>query len=80
MKFEKVLTNPEKWNLVKELFAEGKPFREIERIAHVSPNFIIKVKKADFGQDSVDSENKNLKKNKISNRIQAIDLFFKGKT
>src|SRR5688572_3094899 len=80
MGYEKVLTNQEKWNLVKELLTEGKTFREIEKIVHVSPNFITKVKIAEFGQDSVCAENENIKKNKkLSKRTQAIDLFYKGK-
>ena len=58
---ENILTNQEKWNLVKKLLMEGKSFREIEKIAHVSPNFITKVKKVDFGQDSVYEENENTK-------------------
>src|SRR5215217_5674856 len=79
MKYEKVLTNTEKWSLVKTLLTEEKTFREIERIVHVSPNFITKVKIAEFGESSV--ENNNLKKNKkLSPRTQAIDLFYKGKT
>ncbi|HET8792746.1 MAG TPA: hypothetical protein VFM31_03050 [Nitrososphaeraceae archaeon] len=78
---ENILTNQEKWNLVKKLLMEGKSFREIEKIAHVSPNFITKVKKVDFGQDSVYEENENTKKNKkLSKRTQAIDLFYQGKT
>jgi len=31
MKYEKVLTNPEKWNLVKELLMKGKVFKEIQK-------------------------------------------------
>src|SRR5215211_2653150 len=80
MKYEKVLTNLEKWNFVKELLIEGKSFREIQRILHVSPNFIIKVKIAEFGVNSVDSEKENFKKKKLSSRTQAINLFYNGKT
>jgi len=78
---EKILTNQEKWDLVKKLLMEGKSFREIEKIAHVSPNFITKVKIAEFGRDFVYAENENIKKNKkLSKRTQAIDLFYQGKT
>lgn len=79
MKYEKVLTNLEKSNFVKELLIEGKSFREIQRIVHVSPNFITKVKIAEFGENSVYSEKENFRKNKLSKRTQAIDLFYKGK-
>ena len=78
MKKEIVLTNHEKWDLVKKLLMEGKTYREIQNIAHVSPNFTTKVKIAEFGGNTV--ENNNLKKNKLSKRTQAIDLFYKGKT
>src|SRR5215211_5272980 len=81
MKYEKILTNLEKWNLAKELLLKGKSYREIESIVHVAPNFITKVKKAEFGESSIDSENKNLKKNKkLSARTQAINLFYKKET
>ncbi|HEX5185894.1 MAG TPA: hypothetical protein VFV86_03300, partial [Nitrososphaeraceae archaeon] len=81
MENEKILINQEKWNLVKKLLIEGKSFREIEKSAHVSPNFITKVKIAEFGQNSVYSGRENIRKNKkISKRTEAIDLFFKGKT
>src|SRR5215217_3130036 len=81
MKYEKVLTNLEKWNLVKKLLIEGKTFREIQSIVHVSPNFITKVKIAEFGENFIDSEKEDLKKNKkLSKTTQAIDLFYKGKT
>ena len=82
MKYEKILTNLEKWNFVKELLKEGKSFREIQHIVHVSPIFIIKVKIAEFGENSVDSEKENFRKNnkKMSKTTQAIDLFYKGKT
>ena len=45
-------------DFVKELLIEGKTFREIQRIVHVSPNFITKVKIAEFGENSVDSKRK----------------------
>jgi len=81
MKYEKVLTNLEKWNFVKELLIQDNSFREIQRIVHISPNFITKVKRAEFGENTVDSDNENLKKNKkLSKTTQAIDLFYKGKT
>ena len=78
MKKELLFTNQEKWLLVKNLLIEGKTFKEITRIAHVSPNFITKLKIAEFGENSVD--NGNSKKNNLSKRTQAIDLFYKGKT
>ena len=40
---------------------------------------IIKVKIAEFGENSVYSEKENFRKNKLSKRTQAIDLFYKGK-
>lgn len=54
MKNVKVLNNQEKWNLVNELIGEGKSYKEIELIVHVSPNFITKVKIAELGQNSVE--------------------------
>lgn len=80
MKKEILLTNQEKMILVKNLLIEGKTFKEIQKVAHVSPNFITKVKRAEFGENCVDSDNENLKKNKLSKRTQAINLFYKGKT
>ena len=61
---------------------EGKLSEKYNEIGHVSPNFIIKVKSAEFGENSVDSEKENFKKNnkKISKTTQAIDFFYKGKT
>ena len=79
MKNVKVLNNQEKWNLVNDLIGEGKTYREIERIVHVSPNFITKVKIAEFGPNSVENNN-NPKKNKLSKRTQAINLFYKRET
>ncbi|MGI9010195.1 MAG: hypothetical protein ACR2F1_03290 [Nitrososphaeraceae archaeon] len=73
-----LLTNQEKWDLVKKLLIEVKTYREIQSIVHVSPNFITKVKIAEFGENSVERE--NLNKNKLSKRTQAINLFYKGKT
>ena len=76
----KILNNKEKWNLVQELLVEGKTYREIESIVHVSPNFITKVKIAEFGQNSVENNEKLKKNKKISKRTQAIDLFYTDKT
>ena len=80
MKKELLLTNQEKWILVKKLLIEGKTFKEIQRTGHVAPNFITKVKKIEFGESFVDSEYKNLKKKKLSPKTQAINLFYNGKT
>lgn len=79
MKKEILLTNQEKWILVKNLLIEGKTFKEIQKVAHVSPNFITKVKRAEFGENCVDSDNENLKKINYPKELKPLICFIKAK-
>jgi hypothetical protein len=70
------LTIQDKKELVLKLLKGGKTYREIQKIAHVTPNFISSVVKKTFGD-------KNLIKTldlKLSKNSKAIQLLSEGKT
>ena len=48
-----ILDHKQKNDLVIALLKEGKTFREIQRHAHVGPEFIVKVKREVFGDDYI---------------------------
>jgi hypothetical protein len=70
-----ILSQKQKRELVLTLLKEGKTFREIQRTAHVGPDFIVKVKKEEFGDDYI-FENPRTRDSK---NTQAIRLIRDGK-
>ena len=70
-----VLDQKQKKDLMIALLKEGKTFREIQKVAHVGPDFIVKVKREVFGDNYV-FENPRTKSSK---NTQAIGLFRDGK-
>ena len=70
-----ILDQKQKKELVIKLLKEGKTYREIQRIAHVGPDFIVQVKREAFGDDYV-FENPRTKSSK---NTQAISLIQEGK-
>ena len=70
-----ILDQKQKKELVIALLKEGKTFREIQRLAHVGPDFIVKVKREVFGDNYI-FENPRTKSSK---NTQAIGLFRDGK-
>ena len=54
---------------------EGKTFREIQKVAHVGPDFIVKVKREVFGDNYVFKNPRT----KSSKNTQAISLYRDGK-
>jgi hypothetical protein len=70
-----VLDQNQKKDLVIALLKEGKTFREIQKVVHVGPDFIVKVKK-DFFVDNYVFKNPRTKSSK---NTQAISLFRDGK-
>ena len=70
-----ILTQEQKKDLVLKLLEEEYTYREIQKIAHVSPAFITKVKKELLGEDYVFKNQPT----KISKNTQAISLISNGK-
>jgi len=70
-----ILDQKQKKDLVIALLKEGKTFREIQRRAHVGPDFIVKVKREVFGDDYIFVNPRT----KSSKNTQAIDFFRDGK-
>ena len=70
-----ILDQKQKKDLVIALLKEGKTFREIQRHAHVGPDFIVKVKREVFGDDYIFVNPRT----KSSKNTQAIDFFRDGK-
>lgn len=70
-----ILNQKQKREVVLTLLKEGKTFREIQRSAHVGPDFIVKVKKEEFGDDYI-FENPRTRDSK---NTQAIRLIRDGK-
>ena len=64
-----------KKELVIALLKEGKTFREIQRLAHVGPEFIVKVKREVFGDNYIFVNPRT----KSSKNTQAIGFFRDGK-
>jgi hypothetical protein len=70
-----ILDQKQKKDLVIALLNEGKTYREIQKVVHVGPDFIVKVKKEVFGNDYIfENPRTNNSKN-----TQAISLFRDGK-
>ena len=70
-----ILDQKQKKDLVIALLKEGKTFREIQRRAHVGPDFIVKVKREVFGDDYIFVNPRT----KSSKNTQAIGFFRDGK-
>ena len=70
-----ILNREQKKDLVLKLLEEGYNYRDIQKIAHVSPGFITKVKKEFLGEDYVFKNQPT----KISKNTQAISLISNGK-
>ena len=66
-----ILDQKQKKDLVIALLKEGKTFRDIQRRAHVGPDFIVKVKREVFGDDYIFVNPRT----KSSKNTQAIDSF-----
>jgi hypothetical protein len=69
------LNKREKQNLVIQLLNEGRTYREIQKIVHVTPNFISTTEKQEFGKENIIS---NSPKN-LSKSSKAIKLFCENK-
>ena len=70
-----ILNQKQKMDLVLNLLKEGRTFRDIQSIAHVGPDFIVKVKKEALGNDFI-FENPRTKSSK---NTEAIRLMRDGK-
>lgn len=69
------LNKEEKKNLVVKLLINGHTYREIQKIAHVTPNFISTTEKQEFGKEyTITNSTPRLSKNS-----KAINLFCKNK-
>jgi hypothetical protein len=66
-----ILNQKQKSELVLTLGKEGKTFRENQRRAHVGPDFIVKVKKEEFGDDDI-FENYRIRDSKNTQTIRLI--------
>ena len=64
----------EKEDLIRKLLSEGRPSREITKIAHCSPNEIPPIRRKIMGENTEDGI--NMKSKSICS--QAFDLFQKG--
>jgi hypothetical protein len=69
------LNKREKQNLVIKLLNEGRTYREIQKIAHVTPNFISTTEKQEFGTENIISNSPT----RLSKSSKAIKLFCKNK-
>ena len=69
------LNKREKQNLVIKLLNEGHTYREIQKIAHVTPNFISTTEKQEFGKENIISNSPT----NLSKSSKAIKLFCKNK-
>ena len=70
----------EKRDLVIKLHKEGKTYREIAHIAHISPRDIkLIVKKYEQNIETINGETNNQKTKKLSLSSQAFTLFKEGK-
>lgn len=69
------LNKQEKKNLVVRLLNNGHTYREIQKIAHVTPNFISTTEKQEFGKENIISNSPT----NLSKRSKAIKLFCKNK-
>ena len=70
-----VLDQNQKRDLMIALLKEGRTFREIQKVVHVGPDFIVKVKREVFGDNYVFKNPRT----KSSKNTQAISLFRDGK-
>jgi len=69
------LNKQEKQNLIIKLLNEGHTYRQIQKIAHVTPNFISQIEKEEFGmQNIITNSTTGLSKNS-----KAIQLFCNNK-
>src|SRR5215211_6034731 len=68
------LNKQEKRSLCIKLLNDGCTFREIQKIARVTPNFISQVEKEEFGKENIITNFTRLSKNS-----RAIKLFCKNK-
>ena len=69
------LNKQDKRNLVIKLLKEGSTYREIQKIAHVTPNFISTTEKQEFGKENIISNSPT----RLSKRSKALKLFCKNK-
>ena len=69
------LNKQEKKNLVVRLLNNGHTYREIQKIAHVTPNFISLTEKQEFGKENMISNSTP----RLSKNSKAINLFCKNK-
>ncbi|HEX7256430.1 MAG TPA: hypothetical protein VF242_00085 [Nitrososphaeraceae archaeon] len=69
------LNKQEKKNLVVRLLNNGHTYREIQKIAHVTPNFISTTEKQEFGKENIISNSPT----NFSKRSKAIKLFCQNK-
>lgn len=68
------MISPEKQDVIRKLLSEGRPNREITKIARCSPNEITPIRRKIMGENTEDSI--NMKNKSVCS--QALDLFQKG--
>lgn len=69
------LSKREKKDSIIKLLSDGKTYREIQTLVHITPNFISTTLKEKFGEDNIIT---NLNP-KLSKNSKAAQLFYEGK-